>query len=327
MPVTIVDIAQEAGVSISTVSNVINGRKNVGTGTRRRVQQLCEDRNYVPNIMGKSLRGTKTKSILFNFSDFDRSFYLKIIEGINECAKEHDYDLFICTTRSCEKHFHANLTDGAIILDSRMKNEALIRAAHEKYPIIVLDRHIPHPFIKSVVVNNYDPMKKMVQSLIDAGCTRFAFVAGLEHTDDTRERRTAFLDAVAKNGLVFAENAYFTGDYREASGYRAAQTLIKQNRLPHALVCANDNMAFGAMKALNEYHIPVGAGGIAVTGFDDTEAAENAGLTTIAIPNYERGYRAAEALIARITGRNDNSPATIQARIKWRASTCRALPA
>ncbi|MDR1232374.1 MAG: LacI family transcriptional regulator [Spirochaetaceae bacterium] len=323
MPVTIVDIAQKADVSISTVSNVINGRKNVGIRTRRRVLKICEELNYVPNIMGKSLRVTRTKSILFNFSDFDRSFYLKIIEGINECAKEHDYDLFICTTRSCEKHLHTNLTDGAIILDSRMKNETLIRAANEKYPVIVLDRHIFQPFFQNITVNNYDPMKEMVQSLVAAGRAKFAFVAGLEHTDDTRERRAAFLDALAENGLVFSDGSYFSGDYREASGYNAAKTLAEQNNIPDALVCANDNMAIGAIKALREHGIPVGAAGVAVTGFDDTEAAENIGLTTVAIPNYERGYCAAKALIANIEGQNDYRPITIQAEIKWRASALR----
>ena len=101
--VGIKDIAKIAGVSVSTVSNVINGRKNVGKKTRERVLQICEEMGYQPNLIGKSLKSGRTNTIVFNFSNFERSFYLKIIKGINDYLSENGFDLIVCTTSSSKK--------------------------------------------------------------------------------------------------------------------------------------------------------------------------------------------------------------------------------
>jgi LacI family transcriptional regulator len=322
MAVTIKDVATAAGVSISTVSNVMNGKNNVGGETRMRILQLCEDMHYVPNTAGKTLKGGSggSRSILFNFSDFDRSFYLKIIAGISGYAVDNGYELIICTWRSCEKYLYNNLTDGCIILDERMQNDMLLKAARERYPIVVLDRVLPNPFIKSIVVNNHDPMTELVQGLVDHGCRTFSFIGGHESTDDTKERFAAFRDVLQKNNLPFQRRNFFSGDYREGSGYKAAKIAMLAEELPDALVCANDNMAIGAIKAFTEKGIRVPED-IVVTGFDDCELAETVGLTTVAIPNYERGYLAARSLIENIKGEKDFGLLKIPAAVKWRKTT------
>ena len=91
------DIAEAAGVSLSTVSNVINGKRNVGKKTREKVLQLIEEMDYVPNEAGKLLKTKENHTILFVFSDFDRSFYLEVLKGVNDYLKNKDYDLLICT--------------------------------------------------------------------------------------------------------------------------------------------------------------------------------------------------------------------------------------
>jgi LacI family transcriptional regulator len=317
MKVGIKDIAAAAGVSVSTVSNVMNQKTNVGAATRALVLRLCEEMHYIPNAAGKSLKMKESKTILFNFSDFDRSFYLKIIEGISDYAGDNGYDLMICTTKSCEKYMHNNLTDGCIILDGRMKNEPLLRAAREGYPIVVLDRVLSHPNIKSLVVNNYDPMTEMIQELVDRGYRKYAFIAGPEHTEDNKERFRAFIDVLTKHDIPFRRENYFSGDYREHSGYQAVKILMLAKELPEIMVCANDNMAIGAMNALNErgYRIPED---VAITGFDDCERAKTMDLTTVTIPDYERGYLAARSLIENINGKNSFEIMTIPASVKWR---------
>ena len=87
------DVARAAGVSVSTVSNVMNNKKNVGEATRANVLRICNELSYYPNIAGKGLKSGTSNTILFNFSDFDRSFYLKIINGISDYANENNYDL------------------------------------------------------------------------------------------------------------------------------------------------------------------------------------------------------------------------------------------
>jgi LacI family transcriptional regulator len=316
MAIGIREIAAAAGVSISTVSNVLNGRANVGEETRQLIRRLCTEMDYIPNAAGKGLKSGKNRTILFNFSDFDRSFYLKIIEGIHDYAGENDYDLMICTTKSCEKYMRSSLTSGCIILDERMKNDVLARTAGSQYPIVVLDRTLPHPCIKSVVVNNYDPMTELLRGITARGYRKFVFVGGPSHTDDNRERFAAFQAVLEENNIPFSRECYFSGDYREKSGSQAAKIFLSTGELPEIFVCANDNMAIGVIKTLKEEGCRVPED-VAVTGFDNCELAENIGLTTVHIPNYERGYLAARSLIENIEGRVNFDPVVINAAVSW----------
>ena len=295
------DIAKKAGVSTSTVSNVLNGKKNVGEETKNRILQICKDMEYYPNASGKLLKSGNSHTILFVFSDFDRSFYLRIIEGINDYVNDNGFDLIICSQKSCEKYMRSNLTSGAIILDERVKNEDIVKIARENYHIVLLDRVIDNPFTKSVLVNNYDSMTSLVQTVIEKGYRRFGFIGGPEYTDDNKERYKAFLDTLKKNNIEFFRKNYFSGDYREKSGYRAGKIFLLSKEVPEILVCANDNMAIGAIKAFLDagFRVPED---IAVTGFDDCDFAESANLTTVKIPDYERGYLAARCLIENIKG-------------------------
>lgn len=322
--VGIKDIAKAAGVSPSTVSNVINGKENVGDKTRVRILELCKEMSYYPNMAGKTLKAGNNPTILFNFSDFDRSFYLHIIKGISDYASDNGFDLLICTKKSCEKYMRSSLTNGCISLDMAIKNEVFHSVAREEYPIIVLDRLIDNPYIKSVIVNNYDPMCEMVQGLIDRGYTKFGYVGGVEYTTDHQERYGAFLDTLKKNSIPFHEKNYFSGDYREKSGRRAAKIFMLSEDLPEILVCSNDNMAIGAMKEFRENGIRVPKD-IAITGFDNCDLAEVIGLTTVDIPNYERGYLSAQHLIQNIKGKRNMEPFKISAKVKWGDSVARRI--
>lgn len=315
--VGIKDVAKAAGVSVSTVSNVLNGKKNVGSETKARVLSICKEMNYYPNTVGRTLKSGDNRTILFNFSDFDRSFYLKIINGISDYANASDYDLIICTKKSCEKYMRNNLTSGCIILDEKMKSDVLERSAQENYPIVVLDRVLDNAYIKSIVVNNYDAMRQLIQGIVDRGYRKFGFIGGQEHTADNKERYKAFLDVLEENHINFPREKYFAGDYREKSGYKAAKILMLSENLPEVLICANDNMAIGAIKAFKENGIRVPED-IAVAGFDDCDLAEAMGLTTVTIPNYERGYLAAQSLIENIQGNRNIDTFKITAKVKWR---------
>ncbi len=317
--VGIKEIAKQAGVSLSTVSNVLNGKKNVGEETKQKILQLCKEMDYQPNFIGKSLKTGKSHIIMFNFSDFDRQFYLKIIQGISDYAYSNNYDLIICTNKSCEKFMSKSFTSGCIMLDGRCEDRLLIKKASEHYPIVVLDRILDVPHIKSIVVDNYTAERKLMEGLIKRGYKRFAFLNGLKG-EDSIERFKAFKDVIEAYRLMFKRENYYVGDYREKSGYQAAKLLMLTDDLPDVLVCANDNMAIGAMKAFREGGVRVPED-IGVCGFDDTEMAKLMGLTTVAIPNYERGYLAAQYLIESIEGRNDYDSFKITAKVKWRTST------
>ncbi|MFA6840649.1 MAG: LacI family DNA-binding transcriptional regulator [Sphaerochaetaceae bacterium] len=313
------EIAQLAGVSPATVSNVLNGRTNVGPATKDRVLAICKQYDYHPNIIGKNLKTGKPKTLLFTFSDFDRSFYLEVIHGIHDYADAHDYDLLICTGRVCEKYMHPAMTSGCIALDGKLPSEILDRKAAADYPIVVLDRILDNPYVKSILVNNYDPMYSLVDSLAKRGFTRFSFLGGIENTADNRERYQAFLDALEGNGITFTRDGYIAGDWHENSGIRAAQILLLTESRPQVLVCANDNMAMGAIRTFNANGLVVGRD-ISVTGFDNNAIAEYNGITTIDIPDYERGYLAAQALVGNIEGEMNKETFRITAKLIERTS-------
>mgnify|MGYP002715401919 CR=1 FL=1 len=318
MGVTVKDIAKVAGVSSATVSNVLNGRKNVGEETRIKILDICEQMDYHSNHFGKALKTGENKTILFNFSDFDRQFYLKIIQGISDYAYARDYDLIICTNKSCEKFMSKSITSGCIMLDLHCNDKTLIKKASEQYPIVALDRVLEVPHIKSLIVNNYAPTYEMMEGLVGRGFRKFAFLGGI-NTLDTQERYQAFRDVLEKNHIIFRRENYLLGDYREKSGYKAAKLMLLSENLPEVLVCANDNMAIGAMKAFKEEGIRVPED-ISVTGFDDTEMAEAMGLTTVTIPNYERGYLAAQFLLENIHGNENFETFRMAAKVKWRTT-------
>ena len=248
------DIAEAAGVSLSTVSNVINGKRNVGKKTREKVLQLIEEMDYVPNEAGKLLKTKENHTILFVFSDFDRSFYLEVLKGVNDYLKNKDYDLLICTQRSCEKYMRNNMSSGCIVLDAALRDNAILRCANENYPIVALDRTCESPYVRSVIVDNYPAMCEMMQDIIDRGYRRFAFLSGVETSLDNMERYRGFSDTIEKNGLHFHQKNYFVGDYREESGYTVGKILSLAENLPDALICANDRLDFPVTRLLPGSH-------------------------------------------------------------------------
>ena len=316
--VTLKDIAQKAGVSLSTVSNALNGRKNIGPETRDRILAICEEMHYQPNLIGRSLKTGNSRVIMFNFTDFDRGFYLKIIEGISDYVYAKDYDLIICTSRSGEKFMNQSFTSGCITLDRHCSDSLLSAYASEKYPIISMDRMINAPFIKSVVVDNYSAQRSLMEQVIQRGFRSYAFLQGFP-SEDSSQRYAGFLDALTQHGIPFKQENLYQGDYKERSGYQTARLIMLKSQLPEVPVCANDNMAIGAIKAFRENGLRVPED-ISVTGFDDDGRAKEFDLTTVEIPNYERGYIAAQYLLANIEGAADYGTCKISTRVKWRST-------
>jgi LacI family transcriptional regulator len=184
---------------------------------------------------------------------------------------------------------------------------------------------LTEPFIKSIVVDNYGPMCELVQDLADRGYRKYAFVAGID-TEDTRERFFAFKTVLEKNRIPFRPESYFTGDFTRQSGYRAAKLILISGQLPQVLVCANDGMALGAIEAFREEGLRVPQD-MAVTGFDDGEISEIMGLSTVTIPNYERGYLAAQHLLFLMEGTAGGEPFKIPARVCFRSTVLPQCPA
>ncbi|GKX29794.1 LacI family transcriptional regulator [Vallitalea longa] len=321
--VSIKDVAKKANVSISSVSNALNGRANVSEETRKRIVEIAKEMNYYPNTMARNLKVKRTKTVALCFSEFDRNFYFQIIKGINDCVVHNGYDLIICAHHSIEKFLRNGFIDGAMVLDKNVSDELILSAVSDELPIVVLDRELEGKNIYSVVVDNYRAMRDLVNELIVKGYTRFSYVSGVEHTQDNIERYEGMKDTLNEKGIEFISKNYYHGDFTEKSGYQSAKLMIISKNIPEVVICANDNMAIGVIKAFKESDIRIPED-VSVIGFDDIELANylEPHLTTISTPKYEWGMYAATILF-RILVEHEESiiPNKIQANIRWRQTS------
>ncbi len=309
------EIAERAGVSIATVSNVLNHKQNVGGETRQRILQIAEEMGY------RSAGGEKgkNKTLVFHFSDFDTLYYLDILHGISDYAYPRGYNLLVSSDQEPEKYADPSISCGFIAMDNRCGDSKLMKLADRGCPVVVLDRELEYEGIKSIVVNNEAAERQLTEGLLEAGYRSFAFLGGLD-TPDNRERFTAFKEVLSEHKITFRRNDYYEGDWREGSGSQAARLLLLSERMPEVLVCANDMMALGAIRRFQEEGLRIPSD-IAVCGFDDIIISKYARLTTVTVPNYERGFLAAQSLVEIIEGGGDYETRRIGARVKWRDTT------
>ncbi|MBO4901549.1 MAG: substrate-binding domain-containing protein [Lachnospiraceae bacterium] len=262
-------------------------------------------------------RGNHT--VICNLSDFDALYFLDVLHGISDYTSAKGYSMLICSGENISYYADPEMVCGCIVNDVNTADADLLKIADKGIPVIVLDREIDSSRIKSIVVNNYAAEKQLIEGLVEAGYKRFAFLAG-KNTDDNKERYAAFRDTLKEHGIPFRRNDYFEGDWREKSGAQAARLLMLSEEMPEILVCANDMMALGAIRLLagNGIRVPED---IAVVGFDDIIISKYTELTTVTVPDYERGYLAAQALIDILEGKGDFDTVRIGARVKWRKTT------
>ncbi len=312
------DIAKLAGVSVATVSNALNNRKNVGTETRNKILKIAEELNY--DLPAKNAGEQSTgKNIVFHFSDFSTLYYHDILHGISDYVFSKGYNILVSSDRDLKRYRDPSISCGCISMDFCCDDSLLMDLANRDYPIIVLDRELIGEGIKSIVVNNYNSQQQLVEGLVKAGMKSFAWLGGLD-TPDNRERLKAFKDVLHANGISCRRTDFYEGNWLEDSGDQTARLLMLTESMPDALVCANDMMAIGAIRKFRREGIRVPED-ISVSGFDDVIISRYIRLTTVSVPNYERGYLAAQSLIEILEGRGDYDTMRLGARVKWREST------
>lgn len=309
------DIAQRAGVSISTVSNVLHNKKSASDATREKILEIAAELGYeIPSVKKKG-----TLTVICNISDFDALYYLDILHGISDFLNSKGYSMLICTGENFTRYSDPEVVCGCIVNDVKTKDADIESVAKKGIPVIVLDREMDCRGVKSIVVNNYAAEKQLIDGLIEAGYEKFAFLAGL-NTADNKDRYAAFRDSLKEHDIPFSRTDYHEGDWREKSGAQAARILMLSEDMPQILVCANDMMALGAIRMFKQNGLKV-PDDIAVAGFDDIIVSRYTELTTVTVPDYERGYLAAQALVGILEEKGDYDTVRIGARVKWRKTT------
>ncbi|MDX2162411.1 MAG: LacI family DNA-binding transcriptional regulator [bacterium] len=317
---TIRDVAKHAGVSVTTASYALNDTGSIGTDTRKRVLQAAEELNYHPNAFARHLKHRKTYTIGVFISRFGGAFYDEILEGIHSVILDTDYELLVCPeSRSPRRIFLHRQVDGAIVFDSKISDDAILKLASPRFPIVVLDRATQHDHVLPLLLDNPQGVREAFTHLYDQGLRRMAFITGAGDSFDSRERMTTFLETAAQHGL---DTPVFTGNFTELSGYQAAQAVLQAASVPQAVFCANDQMAIGFLQAMRERGLRAPAD-IAVIGFDNIPLTRymQPSVSTIGASRHDWGSTAVRQLIGFLQDETPFEPQRIPTRFIARESS------
>ena len=311
--VTILDVAEEAGVSAATVSRVINNNPNISKATTKKVWLAAEKLGYEPNMLARSFRKKETRIILVLVPNITNPYYAHILSGISDTTRALGYSSFICNTqgdREQEKEVLDMLArrraDGAILLATEL-GAGWLKKYIEKYPIIQCSEYDPEVPIPHVCIDNYKAARDVVHYLLELGHTQIGTISSNNNYISTQLRLQGYNDELVEAGIQRkSEYIYYASiDYSFESGRIGAQTLLAQKNPPTAIYCVSDVLAQGAIEGAKEMGLSVPED-VTIVGFDDVEQTTryHPHLTTTAQPCSLIGKKATELLVDCIAGQD-----------------------
>ncbi|MFE2375782.1 LacI family DNA-binding transcriptional regulator [Streptomyces sp. NPDC059398] len=329
---TIVSIAERAGVSIASVSRVLNG---VGArpDTVSRVERAVAELGYVPNAVARSLKGGRTRQLTFAMADIGNPAYVAMVRGIQAVTRAAGYRLLLHSTGAVvEDELDAvrslgdRTSDGLILCPIRVTDAYAQVLGAAAAPVVIIGSPPEDVPVDSVRADSVRGAGLAVRHLYETGRRRIAFINGPLDTVPGRNRATGYRRALDALGLPYDESLVVSTGFATESGAAAAERLLAAS--PDALFCANDQLAVGALRTLHSRGVRI-PDDIAVAGMDDSSLAQAAWppLTSVDLGSAERGSRAAELLLARLgRGTVPEAPqhSTAVPRLVVRASTAPA---
>ena len=320
--VTIKDVAEKAGVSISTVSNALTGKRVVSEPLKARVFDAVKELRYVPDAVASNMKRGYTKTIGVIIADITGLFYPYILKGIYEVTDKSGYSITVYDThtnsgespltkeKACLEHLVSNRVDGILLVSSvskQGKRKYLNKIQNDvnvfkRTPIVSMERDFSVFGIDSVYYDNEKAAHTAVNHLIDCGCTNIVHIAGPRKEELVEGRKRAYIDAMRKHYLTVDEKTMIEyGDYTDESGYCAVCRFIENNQKFDGIFSANDQMGIGALQALKEKSIEV-PGKVKLIGMGDVFANElvEPNMSSMHIMKRRLGKRAAAVLLKRI---------------------------
>ncbi len=310
MPVTIKDVAERVGRSITTVSRALNDYDDVNEETRRQIKKIAAEMGYQPSSIAQKLRKQRTDTLGFimptygpRFSD---PFFSEFLAGVGNTAAKSGFDLLVATRSPGEDELHAytrniqsRRVDGFIIVRTRRSDPRITLLQTHNYPFAVFGRMETNNNFPLVDENSELGMQLVVNHLVELGHRRIGYIAAPQNLMFAWHRWQGFKTTLAAHNLPLEPELIVQGDLTQRSGRRLAHQLLSLPNRPTAIVASNDLMAIGALTAAQEMGFTVGRD-IAITGFDDIPWSENTHppLTTVRQPIYQIGALVTEMLIA-----------------------------
>ncbi|HEV2895751.1 MAG TPA: LacI family DNA-binding transcriptional regulator [Actinomycetota bacterium] len=306
MPVTIYDVARQAGVSIATVSRVLRRSAPVQDETRQRVEDAVDALGFVPSRLGVSLAERRHAANGVVFPDLSGPYFAEVVLGYEEVTSRLGRSVLILSTREqadpeATVRELASRVDGLAIFDGTVGVETVRAIVAGGLPVVLLARGADVDGADAVAAENVASAERLTEHLLGHGHRRLAFLGDPGHSFDVAERWAGVCAVLERHGLTPAEPVRCASS--EASAKAAATALLESPDRPDAIVCGNDERALATLLAAEDRGLRV-PGDVAVTGWDDILAARHArpALTTVRQPMRELGAWAARALDERIRG-------------------------
>uniref|UniRef100_A0A7C3DMU6 LacI family transcriptional regulator n=1 Tax=Meiothermus ruber TaxID=277 RepID=A0A7C3DMU6_MEIRU len=308
-------VAAEAGVSIATVSRVLNNPERVSPQTRTRVLEIAARLGYRPNPNGKRLRKGRAETIGLVIPSppgrFADSFFLELLAGLGEGLSDAGLDLLVATCPpgleelACYRRLvEGKKVEGLVLARTRRHDERIAYLLEHDIPFVAHGRSdligTPFPYLD---IDGEQGFYRATQHLLNLGHRRIAYIGAPHDLNFAAHRWAGFQQAMAE-ARVEANPAWMVeGDLSEESGYRLAQRLLDASETPTAILCANDLMAIGVLRALRARGLK-GGQEVSVIGYDDIPQAQytDPPLSTVHQPFRETGRRLVEMLLARLGG-------------------------
>src|ERR1700751_249937 len=307
---SISDVARESGVSIFTVSAVINNKSHVGKNLRERVEDAIRKLNYRPNLIARSLIKQKTQTIGMIVPDIVNPFFPMVVRGAEDAAQKHGYNLLLCNSDdSLAKEERAielllsKRVDGILLTKAsenfRPPMQQMIKEAN--IPFVLVMRTYPKLTKDAVITDDYQGAYNAVCHLARAGRQRIGLISGPLKVSNALSRWQGFQDALKAQSLPYEKELVVEGDYRIESGFRAGHALLSHR--PDGIYVANHLMTIGLLQAVEEMGLSC-PDDFGLVSFDDYPwlSIFRPRLTTVELPKHHLGSEAAELLIARISG-------------------------
>lgn len=304
MSPTIKDIAKELGISYSSVSRALNGKKGVSEETRKDIEDKARDLGYQPNDLARGLVNKVSKTIGVIIPDITNPFFSEIVKGIIEASKKENYDIFLCVSNWDANREEAYLkalrkkqVDGIIIKPARDQDVNIYKEI--KLPLIVLESWNKLENACAISLNNKKGGYIAAKHLMDCGYKNIGFLAGKEESLSSKDRKDGWLSALEEGGMLEKEPNVIYTDFSIEGGYKATRELLEMDPSIDAIFAANDVIALGALQRLSEMNIKVPEQ-IGVIGFDNISYSRlpQIMLTTVNQPVYEMGTIAFETIVA-----------------------------
>lgn len=309
--ITIRDVARTAGVSVSTVSRVLNNSKPVSDEVRQRVMSAVETLGFQPNALARSLILRRSSFIGLLVPDVSNPFFSEVVAGVEEVANAQGYNVILCNTHGELAREMAYLdilkehqAAGVVFMCRELRDEHLKRFAADGMPVVLASRYSEKKSLPRVVIDDQQAAYDATIHLIERGHQRIAFISGsvLDRASGL-DRLMGYQRALNDHQFPIDFRLIKEGNFKAQSGYKAAQELLGQQAPPTAILAANDEMAIGAINAIfaSGRRVP---DDIAVVGFDDIYLASifRPALTTIRQPIREIGSEAAQMVLRLVRG-------------------------